>query len=50
VFPLELLNLVGSDNRIDASRLRALGWSPGVTYAEGLAEIRAHLAPRSATA
>lgn len=44
VFPLELLNLVGSDNRFDTRRLRyELGWKPRVTYAEALEEIRAHL-------
>ncbi len=44
VFPLELLNLVGSDNRFPTTRARdELGWSPRVTYAEGLAEIADHL-------
>ncbi|MGH0033673.1 MAG: NAD-dependent epimerase/dehydratase family protein [Myxococcota bacterium] len=49
VFPLELLNLVGSDNRFDTTRIRSeLGWKPRVGYAEGLAEIRAHLTGRRA--
>jgi nucleoside-diphosphate-sugar epimerase len=46
VFPLELLNLMGSDNRFDTRRLREeLGWKPRVGYEEALAAIRAHLAP-----
>lgn len=37
---LEGLNLVGFDNRIDASRIRAeLGWRPHVTYAEAMARL-----------
>ena len=41
--PLELLNLVGSDNRFDTQRIRALGWSPRVSYEQALAEIATHL-------
>lgn len=41
---LEGLNLVGYDNRIDASRLRAeLGWSPRISYCRALTEMRAQL-------
>jgi nucleoside-diphosphate-sugar epimerase len=40
LFSLEGLNLVGFDNRIDTSRLRAeLGWSPRIAYAQALLEI-----------
>ena len=39
---LEGLNLIGFDNRIDASRIRAeLGWRPRRRYAEVMAEARA---------
>ncbi len=49
LMPLEALNLIGSDNRFDTTRIRTeLGWSPRVSYAEGLAEIKAHLATRGA--
>ncbi len=41
--PLELLNLVGSDNRFDTQRIRELGWSPRVSYEQALAEIATHL-------
>ncbi|MEE8312591.1 MAG: NAD(P)-dependent oxidoreductase [Candidatus Binatia bacterium] len=45
--PLEALNLIGSDNRFDTTRIRTeLGWAPRVSYAEGLAEIEADLATR----
>lgn len=38
---MEGLNLVGFDNRIDASRIRnELGWKPATTYADALAEMR----------
>jgi nucleoside-diphosphate-sugar epimerase len=41
-FPLEILNLIGFDNRFDARKLRdELGWRPQVTYADALKEIRA---------
>ena len=47
IFPLEALNLIGSDNRFDASRIRTeLGWSPRVDYDAGLAEIAEDLARR----
>lgn len=47
ILPLEALNLIGSDNRFDTSRIRGeLGWSPRVSYEEGLAEIAADLATR----
>lgn len=37
---MEGLNLVGFDNRIDASRIRAeLGWAPRLGYAEAMAAI-----------
>lgn len=38
---MEGLNLVGFDNRIDASRIRTeLGWKPATTYADALAEMQ----------
>lgn len=38
---MEGLNLVGFDNRIDASRIRAeLGWKPAITYAAALADMK----------
>jgi len=44
-FPLEILNLVGSDNRFDTRKLREeLGWKPHFSYAEALDEIRESLA------
>jgi nucleoside-diphosphate-sugar epimerase len=47
VLPLEALNLIGSDNRFDTTRIRTeLGWAPRVGYTEGLAEIEADLARR----
>jgi nucleoside-diphosphate-sugar epimerase len=46
-FPLEILNLVGYDNRFDAGKLReGLGWQPTFTYEEALTEIRDSLATR----
>jgi 2-alkyl-3-oxoalkanoate reductase len=37
---MEGLNLVGFDNRIDATRIRAeLGWSPRIGYADAMREI-----------
>jgi len=43
-FPLEILNLVGSDNRFDSRKLREdLGWQPTFSYDEALVEIRASL-------
>ena len=37
---MEGLNLVGFDNRIDSSRIRAeLGWHPRIGYADAIAEI-----------
>jgi 2-alkyl-3-oxoalkanoate reductase len=40
----EALNLVGSDNRFPAARARdELGFSPKVTYAEGIAEIEKYI-------
>jgi len=48
ILPLEALNLIGSDNRFDTTRIRAeLGWTPRISYREGLAEIGADLARRS---
>ena len=46
ILPLEALNLIGSDNRFDTTKIRAIGWSPRVSFEEGLAEIRANLATR----
>jgi hypothetical protein len=44
---LEGLNLVGFDNRIDSSRIRAeLGWRPRMPYVLALAEMRCQLGPR----
>lgn len=38
---MEGLNLVGFDNRIDASRIRTeLGWTPAIPYAAALADMR----------
>ena len=38
---LEGLNLVGYNNRIDASRIRGeLGWHPRIPYAQAIAEVR----------
>lgn len=49
MLPLEALNIIGSDNRFDATRIRSdLGWSPRVSYADGLAEIKADLSARGA--
>jgi len=43
-YPLEILNLIGSDNRFDTTRLRdELGWQPTFSYAEALKEIRESL-------
>ncbi|MDJ0864546.1 MAG: NAD(P)-dependent oxidoreductase [Myxococcota bacterium] len=43
--PLEMLNLVGSDNRFDTTRIREeLGWAPRVGYDQALEEIGAYLA------
>jgi len=40
VLPLEVLNLLGSDNRFDTARIRGeLGWTPRVGYQAGLDEI-----------
>jgi nucleoside-diphosphate-sugar epimerase len=48
IFPLEVLNLIGSDNRFDTTRMRGeLGWTPRVGYTEALAEIAADLAARA---
>ena len=45
--PLELINLVASDNRFDTARIRSeLGWVPRVGYDEALAEIAASLRER----
>lgn len=39
--PLEMINLIGYDNRFDCSRIRdELGWNPQFSYEDGLAEIR----------
>ena len=39
---LEGLNLVGHDNRIDATRIRdELGWAPRIGYAQALADMQA---------
>jgi nucleoside-diphosphate-sugar epimerase len=46
ILPLEALNLIGSDNRFDTSSIRGLGWSPRVSYEEGLAQIAVNLAMR----
>lgn len=44
---LEGLNLVGFDNRIDATRMRAeLGWSPRISYLNALSEMKEQLAAR----
>ena len=45
ILPLEVLNLIGSDNRFDTAALRALGWSPRIGYTEAIEEIRRHLTP-----
>lgn len=38
--PLEMINLIGYDNRFDCSRIRdELGWNPQFSYEDGLAEI-----------
>ena len=48
---LEGLNLVGFDNRIDSSRLRAeLGWVPRIGYSQAFAEMRVQLANKDTTA
>lgn len=45
--PLELLNLVGSDNRFPTDRIRAdIGWAPRVTYEESLRVLSESLASR----
>ena len=39
--PLEMINLIGYDNRFDCTRIRdELGWKPHFGYEEALAEIR----------
>jgi len=39
--PLEIINLIGYDNRFDSARIRdELGWKPHFSYEEALAEIR----------
>ena len=39
--PLEMINLIGYDNRFDCARIRDdLGWTPHFGYEEALAEIR----------
>lgn len=44
-FPLEILNLVGYDNRFESAKLREeLGWQPTFTYDDALLEIRSSLA------
>lgn len=44
---MEGLNLVGYDNRIDASRIRdELGWRPGITYADAIRAIAADWSAR----
>lgn len=44
---LEGLNLVGFDNRIEASRIRTeLGWRPRIAYADAMAEIAAQRSGR----
>lgn len=48
--PLELLNLLGSDNRFPTDRLRQdVRWEPRVAYDEALAEIRAYLENRASS-
>lgn len=43
-YPLEILNLIGSDNRFETGKLREeLGWQPTFSYAEALKEIRESL-------
>ena len=45
---LEGLNLVGYDNRIDASRIRReLGWQPRIAYRDAIAEISRAWATRT---
>lgn len=47
IFSMEGLNLVGFDNRIDSSRIRAeLGWKPRIDYNVALSEIRSQWASR----
>jgi 2-alkyl-3-oxoalkanoate reductase len=39
--PLEMINLIGYDNRFDCARIRdELGWKPHFSYEQALAEIR----------
>jgi nucleoside-diphosphate-sugar epimerase len=46
--PLELLNLIGYDNRFDTKKLREeLGWQPHFTYAEAMAEIHESLGSKT---
>lgn len=46
---LEGLNLVGYDNRFDASRIRReLGWRPRITYSEAIAEMERTYRPKTA--
>lgn len=46
--PLELLNLIGSDNRFPTDRIRQdVGWEPRRTYDDALTEIRAYLKNRA---
>jgi len=47
LLPLEALNLIGSDNRFDTTRIRRdVDWSPRVGYDEAIAEIKNHLQAR----
>ena len=45
--PLELLNLVGYDNRFDTKKLRGeLGWQPSFSYADAMTEIEESLSSK----